>query len=233
MSCKSVPAEPPKWLWEMKLQDFRANLPWEVTASSLEGCFVWPRKLSVPTMLTWDPHRGSTKYQGKYRGEQWPPLRPSPADLKRVMARKMQHELPPIKLPHGDCPGWAWPLQQGLTSIVHHSLAWDTAHSPSALELLAHCGQPKTSSVFQGFLKPHFSAVPYLCWGGNSLLPPDFWGLAAPQMLRELKEARGCAGGRAGDWVLPQQHSLKGITFLKSSCLTFLSRTFLSYTFIF
>lgn len=54
-----------------------------------------------------------------------------------------------------------------------------------------------------------------------------------PKMLRALKEARGCAGGRAGDQALPQQHSLKGIMFLKSSCLTFLSRTFLSYTFIF
>lgn len=73
----------------------------------------------------------------------------------------MQHELPPIKPPHGEHPGWAKPLQQGLPSIVHHSLTWDTALC--ALELLAQRGQPKTSSVFQGFLKPHFSAVPYFC----------------------------------------------------------------------
>lgn len=145
----------------------------------------------------------------------------------------MQHELPPFKLPHGQCPGWAWLLQQGLPSTVHHSLTWDTAHSSSALELLAQHGQPKTSRVFQGFLKPRFSAVLYFCWGGNPLLLPGFWGLAAPQMLRELKEAWGCAGGSAGHWVLPQQHSLKGIMFLKSSCLTFLSQTFLSYASIF
>lgn len=41
------------------------------------------------------------------------------------------------------------------------------------------------------------------------------------------------AGPGAGGWVLPQERSHKGITFLKSSCLTFLNQTFLSYTFIF
>lgn len=108
-------------------------------------------------------------------------------------------------------------------------------HSPLPIRPRAPCSAwtAKNQLCLSGILKPHFSAVPHFCWGGNSLLLPGFWGLVAPQMLRELKEARGCAGGRAGDQVLPQQHSLKGIMFLKSSCLTFLSRTFLSYTFIF
>lgn len=62
-----------RWLWELRLpdstlQDLSANLPWKVGASSLEGCFVWPRKVSALTTLTWHPHRDSTKHQGNTEG---------------------------------------------------------------------------------------------------------------------------------------------------------------------
>lgn len=40
-------------------------------------------------------------------------------------------------------------------------------------------------------------------------------------------------GPVVGGWVLPQQRWQKGIMFLKTSCLTFLNQTFLSYLFIF
>lgn len=72
--CRPVPAEPSdKVLRELRLpdsplQDSSANLPWKVGASSLEGCFVWPRKVSALTTLTWHPQRDSTKHQGNTEG---------------------------------------------------------------------------------------------------------------------------------------------------------------------
>lgn len=62
--------------------------------------------------------------------------------------------------------------------------------------------------------------------------------ITAPSMFLRTcctPNAEGTQKGTGGAVLeeLPQQHSLEGIMFLKSSCLTFLSRTFLSYTFIF
>lgn len=167
--------------------------------------------------------RSSTPYHGKCRREPGPPLRPSP-------------RCPPEQSRHEECKMssllsslvTARPPEQGLTSTVPRSPPRTQPTHRLPESSLLSLGSQEPAAAFGDVsrlvsLQPHISAEQKA--GGNSfqvsedLLHPKSWG--------SLKRRGAALGGR----VLPQQRSQKGITFLKSSCLTFLNRTFLSYTY--